>query len=164
MRRITLAIVSTIAALVLMFSYRTSLGVSTANSSSQAKIVAGPTSNGQGPTSAASSTASSGTAGGAGATATTPTATIVDGKTANTPYGPITVEVTITGGQITDVTAVTYPQDNGRSRQINTQALPILRGEVIDAQSANIQAVSGATYTSAGYEESLQSALDLAGK
>lgn len=162
MRRVALAMVSTIAALVLMFSYRTSLGAGTATSS-QAKIVAGPTSTGMVPTAAATPTSSSGTSS-AASTGTAKTSMTVDGKTVNTQYGPIVVEVTIANGQITDATAVTYPQDDGRSRQISSQALPILRSEVLDAQSANIQAVSGATYTSAGYEESLQSALDLAGK
>jgi uncharacterized protein with FMN-binding domain len=57
---------------------------------------------------------------------------------------------------------VQYPQANGRDQQINAYALPILAQEVTQAQSANIDAVSGATVTSDGYIQSLQSAIDQA--
>mgnify|MGYP000630881574 CR=1 FL=1 len=58
------------------------------------------------------------------------------------------------------VQAVDYPDGNGRDRQINARAIPILVSETLDAQSAEIDFVSGATYTSDGYQQSLQSALD----
>jgi uncharacterized protein with FMN-binding domain len=80
-----------------------------------------------------------------------------------TRWGPVQVRVTVAGGRITDVTAVTYPQDNPRDQQINSSALPELRSEALRAQGADIDTVSGATYTSDGYRESLQSALDAAG-
>jgi uncharacterized protein with FMN-binding domain len=67
------------------------------------------------------------------------------------------------GGRITDVTVVDYPNGNGRDQQINARALPILVQETLDAQSANIDMVSGATVTSEGYVGSLQSAIDQAG-
>ena len=73
------------------------------------------------------------------------------------------VSVTISAGAITDVTALQLTDHDGRSVQISNYAAPILRSEVLSAQSANVQSVSGATYTSTGYLQSLQSALDAAG-
>ncbi|MFD4524682.1 FMN-binding protein [Streptomyces sp. NPDC058470] len=85
------------------------------------------------------------------------------GTTVQTRYGPVQVRVTLKSGKITDVTAVTYPQDNPRDQQINSYAIPQLKREALAAQSANVDTVSGATYTSDGYRQSLQSALDSAG-
>jgi uncharacterized protein with FMN-binding domain len=73
------------------------------------------------------------------------------------------VRITVAGGTVTDVTVVDYPRGNGRDQQINARALPILVQETLDAQSATIDMVSGATVTSEGYIGSLQSALDQAG-
>ncbi|MGW4908201.1 FMN-binding protein [Streptomyces sp. NPDC004270] len=87
----------------------------------------------------------------------------VTGDTVQTRWGPVQVRVTVKSGKITDVTALQYPQDNPRDQQINSYALPQLRSEALTAQSAQIDTVSGATYTSEGYQQSLQSALDSAG-
>jgi uncharacterized protein with FMN-binding domain len=75
----------------------------------------------------------------------------------------VQVQLTVAGGVITDVTVVDYPSGNGKDRQINARALPVLVQETVDAQSARIDMVSGATVTSEGYLESLQGALDEAG-
>ncbi|WP_231121673.1 FMN-binding protein [Motilibacter peucedani] len=72
------------------------------------------------------------------------------------------VQVTVKDGAVTDVQAVVYPTENGRDQEINSYALPLLHDEVIAAQSAQIDAVGGATVTSDGYISSLQSALDAA--
>ncbi len=80
-----------------------------------------------------------------------------------TRYGPVQVQVTITDGKITDVTAVEYPQEEPRDQEINAEAIPELRNQVLAAQSANVQGVSGATFTTEGYVASVQSALDAAG-
>lgn len=85
------------------------------------------------------------------------------GVVSRTPYGPVQVAVTVTGGALADVTAVQLTNDGGRSVQISNRAAPILRQEALAAGSANVQMVSGATYTSQGYLTSLQSALDQAG-
>ncbi len=85
------------------------------------------------------------------------------GQTAQTQYGPVQVQITVSGGKLTGVTALQLTNDGGRSVQISQQAAPILRQEALQAQSAQIQAVSGATYTSHGYVTSLQSAIDQAG-
>jgi len=85
------------------------------------------------------------------------------GDTAQTQYGPVQVQITVANGKITDVTALQLTDQGGRSVQISQQAAPILRQEALQAQSAQIQSVSGATYTSEGYTTSLQSAIDKAG-
>ncbi len=73
------------------------------------------------------------------------------------------VELTLKGSTITDVTMLQYPSGNPQDDQINSYALPILIQDTLDAQSAQIDMVSGATVTSVGYVQSLQSALDQAG-
>ncbi|MFI9646150.1 FMN-binding protein [Streptomyces sp. NPDC052040] len=88
----------------------------------------------------------------------------VTGDTVQTRWGPVRVRVTVEGGRLTDVTAVAYPQGNPHDQEINSYALPALRREALTAQSADIDMVSGATYTSTGYRQSLQSALDSAAR
>ncbi|MCU1478161.1 MAG: FMN-binding protein [Subtercola sp.] len=85
------------------------------------------------------------------------------GSVASTRYGNVQVQITVSGGKISDVTALQLTNDDSRSAQISNRAAPILRQEVLAAQSANVDSVSGATYTSDGYLKSLQSALDQAG-
>lgn len=112
----------------------------------------------------APSSSSSGSATGSGSGGSTATGTkTVTGETAQTRWGPVQVKITLKNGRITDVTAVQSPSDNPRDQEINSYALPELRREVLAAQSASIDTVSGATYTSDGYRQSLQSALDSAG-
>lgn len=77
-------------------------------------------------------------------------------------HGIVQVRVVITDGRITDVTAVQLPHDNPDSWNTSTRAAPILRSEALAMQGANINVVSGATYTSRGYARSLQAALDAA--
>ena len=85
------------------------------------------------------------------------------GSTINTRFGPVQVQVTISGGAITDVTALQLTNTDGRSVQISNYASPILAQEVLSSQSARVSNVGGATYTSQAYLQSLQSALDQAG-
>ena len=86
----------------------------------------------------------------------------VTGSSISTPYGAVQVRVAFTGTRIIDVVPVRLPDSNGVDQEIDQQAVPILIQETVSAQNANIQAVSGATYTSDGYIRSLQSALDKA--
>jgi uncharacterized protein with FMN-binding domain len=86
----------------------------------------------------------------------------VTGAAWPTIYGPVQVQITVRGGRVTAVTAVEYPADTPRDVQINQYAIPQLNAETLAAGSAQIDAVSGATYTSQGYIGSLQSALDKA--
>lgn len=81
------------------------------------------------------------------------------GKAYDVGYGVVQVKVTMKGARITDITPLSLPQ-GGRSGDISQYAVPQLRREALTAQSAQIDSVSGASYTSAGYAQSLQSALD----
>lgn len=74
-------------------------------------------------------------------------------------FGDVQVRVVITGGRITDVQAVQLPSDRARSAYISQVAGPMLRTEVLQAQNAQIDIVSGATYTSESYAQSVESAL-----
>ncbi|MEU3839834.1 FMN-binding protein [Streptomyces sp. NPDC028635] len=86
----------------------------------------------------------------------------VTGEVARTQYGPVQVRITVSGGRITKAEAVQAPK-GGLSDQKTAMAVPRLDQEAVAAGSARIDAVSGATYTSTGYRQSLQSALDKAG-
>jgi uncharacterized protein with FMN-binding domain len=78
-------------------------------------------------------------------------------------YGFVKVQAVISGGQLKDVTVVEYPNDNGRSQYINSVALPYLIQEAVSAQSAKVDFISGATFTSFAFTKSLQEALKAAG-
>lgn len=86
-----------------------------------------------------------------------------DGAVINTRYGAQQVQVVISSGQISDVIVLQTQTVDRKSEQISSRANPILREEVLSAQSAQVANVSGATYTSQSYMQSLQSALDAAG-
>lgn len=98
-----------------------------------------------------------------GATPGAPTGTgTFTGDPIDTQYGTVQVAATLSKGKITSVKVLQAPDQNGRDRQIASYALPRLTQEALGAQSAHIDAVSGASYTSEGYIQSLQSALDRA--
>ncbi|MBI4942216.1 MAG: FMN-binding protein [Actinobacteria bacterium] len=143
MRRIITAAAGTVGGLALLFSYPTSTnsgGTATTSGTSA---------------STASSTGSSGSSGSSSSGTYT-------GDAVMTRWGVVQVEITVENGRITKSEAVQYPQDNPKDVEINSYALPVLAEEVTAAQSADIDAVSGATVTSDGYVQSLQSAIDQA--
>ncbi len=152
MRRIVLWLLTTVSVLVLLFGYATSTGNSLSVSPPPSQL------GGAGGASPSTDGSSGGDAAGnaPGASST------VTGDTASTEWGPVQVELTVSAGRITDVSLLQYPHDNSLDVQINGVALPILVRETKDAQSAQIDMVSGATVTSMGYLQSLQSALDQA--
>lgn len=88
--------------------------------------------------------------------------TTINGRSIDTKYGPVQVQITLRGGQLLSAIAIDYPQTGDRDIQINTYAIPVLQQEALLAHNATIDTVSGATFTSAGYRTSLQSALDTA--
>jgi uncharacterized protein with FMN-binding domain len=116
---------------------------------------------------AASSTAPSSAATPSASTAPSASSSAKDGTftgaAETTRFGTTQVKVTIAGGRITAVTTVSINEDDPRSTQISEDAIPTLRSEVLAKQTAAVDTVSGATYTSAAYEASLQAALDTAG-
>ncbi|HEU5455293.1 MAG TPA: FMN-binding protein [Nocardioides sp.] len=162
MRRITLWFLSTVTALVLLFSYHTSTAGA---GGSAAPVVAvsgasGGADSGSGTDSGTDS--GSGTDTGSGTSGSAGSQTY-DGDAVQTRWGPVQVQITVEGGQIKAADVLQVPMANHHDQQINSRAVPILNAEVVDAQSADIDMVSGATDTSEGYLSSLQSAIDKAG-
>ncbi|GAA4179912.1 FMN-binding protein [Gryllotalpicola koreensis] len=84
----------------------------------------------------------------------------VMGSVEQTRFGPVQVKVTFDGAKITDVTVVQAPSGGGRDEMLTQYATPLLAQEVIASQSAKVDTISGATYTSEGYLASVQSAID----
>ncbi len=174
MRRTPIVIVGTVAGLVGVLSFHTTpahltLGVLPATSAPRSapttSVAAGsppgPGSRGANPppTSTSSTTSKS-------TPATTPATTIptatrtANGAEVNYNYGILSVSVTVTGGKITKVGIASLNDGgNARSQSIDQQSIPVLEQQALQAQNANIQGVSGASYTSAGFAQSLQSAL-----
>jgi uncharacterized protein with FMN-binding domain len=107
------------------------------------------------------STSSASGSGGSGALSQAGTRSVT-GDLVDTRWGPVQVRITVRDGRLTDVVTLAKPTDNPRDLEIDDYALPQLRREALAAQSAGIDSVSGATYTSEGYIRSLQSALDSA--
>jgi uncharacterized protein with FMN-binding domain len=136
-------VLSTVTLVALMFGYHTStsgvLGAETPPA-----VVSGSTTRSHSAASAAGTTK-------------------VTGSVAQTRWGPVQVAVDVSGGEVTEVQVVQYPTGNSHDEEINSYALPVLIQETLDGQSADIDMVSGATVTSVGYQQSLQSALDQAG-
>ncbi|MEO6702666.1 MAG: FMN-binding protein [Jatrophihabitantaceae bacterium] len=180
MKRISYFAMSTLTALVLLLGYRTSTSSHAANAGA---VVLAPVTGGSATSSTATSSAgspptgstssSAGSASSTGSAAGKPTSAAsasaasatktVTGSVADTRWGPVQVQLTVQGGKVTNVSVIQYPNGNSRDQEINSQALPILINETLSAQSAKVDMVSGATYTSQGYLSSLQSALDQAG-
>ncbi|WP_445155897.1 FMN-binding protein [Arthrobacter sp. Hor0625] len=118
---------------------------------------------GPGTTGTAGGSVSSGSAGSSGAAGSAAKAGgTFAGDVVQTRFGPVQVQITVSGGTISDVTALQLTDDGGRSVQISNYAAPLLRAEVLQAQSANVQTIGGATVTSDAYLTSLQAALDAA--
>jgi uncharacterized protein with FMN-binding domain len=168
-RRAVVAIATTAIALVLLLNFKTpsapilgSTPLAVGQPSSQAALA---------PTAAAGSSAGTGTA---PAASSSPVQSSTQGRATSLkngqysgpveqiPFGNVQVQVTIQGGKIVDVQALQLPTAHARSQQIGQYAAPILRQEALQAQSAQINLVSGATYTSEAYAQSLQGALDQA--
>jgi len=165
MRRVILAVTGTIAGLAALLSFKSHVPSS--------PLAA--TASGSGGTSAAgASPSASSSAKGGGQTEVVPGAfpqgsiaknlpageTAVDGKVANTSYGPVQIQLIKRSGKIVKVAVLVQPTNTLHDVQIGEFAFPKLISETLTAQDAKIDAVSGASYTSAGYIQSLQSALD----
>jgi uncharacterized protein with FMN-binding domain len=158
MRKITTWMFSTVAALVLLFSYRTS----TDSASSSAAAATLPSTEPSASTTITPGSSASPTPSASGTSTTSSGTKTYTGSTASTRWGDVQVSITVTNGKITSVQVPVYPSGNGKDEEINAYALPILTQETVQAQNASIDTVSGATVTSDGYLQSLQSALDAA--
>jgi uncharacterized protein with FMN-binding domain len=180
MRRAVVVLGTTAAGLAALFSYKSHVaGIAVASTSlAKPSVTAAPTTSSASPSPSKSATKKSKPKPTPTPTKTTPTAAppapttpaptkssaparpsgTFTGSDENTQYGDVQVQITVSNGKITDVNDVQQPSDNTAS-----QAVSQLNQEVLTAQSANIQAVSGATYTSQGYIGSLQQAVNKAG-
>jgi uncharacterized protein with FMN-binding domain len=168
-KRAPIVITSTGAGLALLLSFHTS------HPSLQIKSASGATPGGSGSTSTTPPESTSGsatepTSGSTPASTTPPTSAPAASATRSATgtdvqyrYGDIQIEVTASGSKITNVTILRDNATDGHSYQINSEAVPTLQSETMSAQSTQIDGVSGATYTSQAYEQSLQSALDQLG-
>lgn len=94
---------------------------------------------------------------------TTTTTRTITGPVEENQFGPVQVALTVQGSRVTDIETPQLPTDHARSAYISSVAGPILRQEALSAQSARIDTVSGATYTSDSFARSLQAALTQAG-
>ena len=166
-RRLATALAVTAVVTVLLFSFKTPAELVGGSDGSSIAVV----DRGRAP---AASPAPGTTSGGAGAAATpapsdtttggggTAGQTEFTGPTVSTQFGPVQVKIEVSGGKISDIVALQLPT-HGRSGRISSFAEPVLHDQALTAQSASIDGVSGATYTSSAYAQSLQAALDQAG-
>jgi uncharacterized protein with FMN-binding domain len=152
-KRIVLWLLSTVSALVLLLGYHTSTSSVLSTSGSESSFT-GPLQAG-----AATGTPTTDTA----PTTGTQASATVTGDAVQTRWGPVQVQLDVEGSSITHVSVLQYPDSNGRDVEISNYALPQLIQETLDAQGSDIAMISGATYTSRGYAQSLQSALDQVG-
>jgi uncharacterized protein with FMN-binding domain len=163
-KKIVLWSMSTLTVLVLLFGYHTSTSSQASASAESSNVAPAGTATGSSSSGAATGTTTAPSDGSTSSSSgSSAAASTVTGNAASTRWGPVQVQLTVQGGTITDVSVVEYPNNNGKDQQINARALPVLVQETLKAQSAGIDMVSGATVTSDGYVESLQSALDKAG-
>jgi uncharacterized protein with FMN-binding domain len=174
MRRISYWALSTVSAFVLLFGFDASQrggtgGATTAvisggasgTSSTHANGSTSSGSNSSGSNNSGSNNSGSGS-NSSGSTSSGSATKTVTGSVAQTQWGPVQVQLSVNNGSITKVTVLQYPNGNSRDVELANYSLPTLIRETIQSQSAQIDMVSGATYTSTGYIQSLQSALDQA--
>jgi uncharacterized protein with FMN-binding domain len=159
-KRAMVASLLTTAALILLISFKTP-NTTTFGSGGNAPLVI--------PSTVSGSTSQPGATGQPGATSpagvTTAKGSYTGQKTGSAvqiPFGTVQVQVTFAAGKITDIQAIQMPNDQRHSAEISSAVAPMLHDEVLQAQSAQVNTISGATYTSQGYLQSLQSALDQA--
>ena len=95
---------------------------------------------------------------------TTTSTSFNTGASTSTEWGDVQLQITVSSGKITNISALTYPNDEGKSVAINQEAIPAYTKEAISNQSADIQAISGATETYKGFTGSLQDAINQAQK
>lgn len=152
-KRVIISTTLTALALALLLSFKTpsSTTFATANANTNSNTGSGSNTQANGQTGNQQAT-------GAPVSAKTYTGTVT-GDAVQIPFGTVQVQVTMQNGQITDVQTLQAPNDNPHSSSISSYATPQLRSEALQAQSAQVNTISGATYTSEGYLQSLQSAL-----
>jgi uncharacterized protein with FMN-binding domain len=162
MRRIVIWIASTISGVVLLFSYHTSTNQGFSSVVAAGTVGPPPAGGSSGTSPSPSASPSSGAASPSTGNPSGGTNGTVTGGAADTVFGPVQVRITVANGKIVSVQTPQLPMATSHDQRINAYAVPILNQEAVAAQSAHIDSVSGATYTSQGYISSLQSAIDAA--
>lgn len=173
MRRITYWAMSTLTVLVLLFSYHTSRSSTAVLATAETRVVTSSSSGSSGPSgssgssgasgsSAGSAGSSAGSSGSAASSGTSAASQTIAGDAVMTRYGAVQVQITVAGGRITAADVLQVPMQDRHDQMINSMAVPVYNEEVVAAQSASIDMVSGATVTYDGYVQSLQSAIDRA--
>jgi uncharacterized protein with FMN-binding domain len=168
MKRVLMTIAATVVGIVALLSYKTH-GAVTSSASALPSAGLPATSTSASSATPSSSATTTGAPPDPSATPSSTTATSAPssitytGSAITTRYGIVQVKITVSAKKITNVGFVQLTAFDGRSQRINSGAAPILLQETLSAQSAHIDSVSGASYTSEGYDQSLQSALDKAG-
>lgn len=179
MRRIVIWLASTVTIVVLLFGYHTSTSgpgeTAAATSPATTSSTGSASASASSPSASSPSSSSTASSGGSPDPTATPSASSsasaststaaksYTGAVAQTRWGPVQVKITVSSGTISTVDVVQYPSGNGKDQEINSYAIPVLTQDTLDNQSATIDMISGATVTSDGYVQSLQSALDQAG-
>lgn len=162
MRRIVTWAMSTLTVIVLLFSYHTSRSSVVATAETRPVTTTSAQSD-TGTTTDSGSGSSGGTDDSSSSSSSSTTAAkTYAGDAIDTRYGPVQVQITVADGTITAVDVLQVPMSDRHDQMINSQAVPIYNEEAVQAQSADIDVVSGATYTWEGYTQSLQSAIDQA--
>jgi len=156
MKRILLALVGTVAGLAALLSFKTHSGLTGGAALPAASLPSSAPSSTSGGASAPSSSAPP-------KPGQSSAAKTIAGQAIQTRYGVVQVQIVVSGQKIQNASFLQLTADDPRSAEINSQAGPILLQQTLSAQSSQIDGVSGATYTSQGYLQSLQSALDQAG-
>jgi uncharacterized protein with FMN-binding domain len=155
MRRIVIATGTTASAVALLLTYPTSTNRSVGTTFPNA-LGTGASAQAAAPAASATGAAPAAPAKGAAGTVNG----TFKGSTVQTQFGPVQVQIVVQNGKITSADAIRYPSGSQRDVMIANYAVPTLNTEAVRAQSAKISMVSGATYTSDGYLQSLQSAID----
>jgi uncharacterized protein with FMN-binding domain len=164
-KRASFALIITAAALALLLNFKTPAATN-APIGGSANTIAGAAGTTTANVSTGSTSGSNATTGGSTATTSSGGSAksgTYTGTATQTRYGTVQIQVTVANGKVTNVQALQYPSSNSHSSSISQYAVPTLITETLQAQSAQINAVSGATYTSQGFVQSLQSALVQAG-
>lgn len=152
----SLIIIASVAILGIIAIYSVPLSAKKTTASSSGSLASGTATAGTSPSTTASTTITTTSTGSSFKDGT------YTGDAASTPFGDVQVKLTISNGKISGVTAVAYPSEDRHSIQLSQAVIPELTQEAIAAQSANISTISGASYTSESYIQSLQTALDQA--
>jgi uncharacterized protein with FMN-binding domain len=163
MRRVILAIVGTVAGLVALLSFKSHVPSVSSASAATTGGTSGSGTSGSGTSSSSTTTVPGEFPMGSLAGKLTTGETAVTGHVGNTAYGPVQIQLIMRNSKIVKVAVLQQPMNTLHDIQIGEFAFPKLIGETLTAQTARIDSVSGASYTSAGYIASLQSALDQRG-